>query len=63
METLALQNPQTLVFSSLAAIPAFFVKSSSQLAVLDSVSKRIPRESNTRWNFNNQVVNSVHESK
>jgi len=62
-ETLELQNSQALVFSSLATIPTVFAKSPSRLAVLDSVSKRIPRESVTGWNVNNQVVNTVRESK
>lgn len=33
------------------------------LAVLDNVFKRIPEGSNTKWNFNSQLVNTVSENK
>lgn len=43
-------------FSSLAEILAFFAKSPSRLAVLDSVSKQISRGSSIRCNCNNRLV-------
>jgi hypothetical protein len=46
-------------FSSLAAVPAFFTESLTQFAILDLVSKWILGGSDTRWNFNKRLVNTV----
>lgn len=63
MEKAASQNSKVCIFfSSLHGIPAFFSRSPQCLAVLDSVSKRIPRSSNTRWNFNSRIVSTVYEN-
>lgn len=63
MEQAASQNPQVRIFfSSLTGIPTFFPHSPLRLAALDNVSRRIPRGSNTRWNFNSQVLNTVYEN-
>lgn len=52
-----------IFFSSLSGIPAFFSRSSQRLAELENcMSRRIPRGSDTRWNFNSRVVNTVFEN-
>lgn len=51
-----------IFFCSLNGIPAFFSRSPQRLAALDTVSRRIPRPSNTRWNFSSRVVNTVYEN-
>jgi hypothetical protein len=63
MEKAASQNPEARIFfSSLSGIPTFFSRSPQRLSVLDCVSKRIPRGSNTIWNFNSRVVNTSYEN-
>jgi hypothetical protein len=63
MEKAASQNPEVhIFFSSLCGILTFFSQSLQCLSVLDCVSKRIPRGSNTRWNFNSRVINTVYEN-
>jgi protein-tyrosine phosphatase len=59
----ASQNPEVhILFSSLSGISTFFSQSPQRLSVLDCVSKRIPRGSITRWNFNSRVINTVYEN-
>jgi hypothetical protein len=63
MEKAASQNPEVcLFFSSLSGIPTFFSRSPQRLSVCDCVSKIIPQGSNTRWNFNSRVENTVYEN-
>ena len=64
MQKASSQNTQgRIFFSSLSGIPAFFSRSPQRLSVLDNITRRIPRPSSTRWNFNSRVVNTVFENK
>ncbi|GBM86440.1 hypothetical protein AVEN_108452-1 [Araneus ventricosus] len=57
------QNQEVGVFfSKLSDITNFFNKSPQRVAVLDeTVRKRIPHGSATRWNFKSRTVNRVYE--
>lgn len=64
MERAASQDSSVRIFfAGLSGIPSFFSRSPQRLAVLDTISNRIPRGSNTRWNFKSRVVNTVFENK
>ncbi|GBL99104.1 hypothetical protein AVEN_64104-1 [Araneus ventricosus] len=57
------QNQQVRVFfSNLSDITSFFNKSPQRVAILDeTVRKRIPYGSATRWNFKSRTINTVYE--
>ncbi|GBM41174.1 hypothetical protein AVEN_35746-1 [Araneus ventricosus] len=57
------QNQQVRVFfSNLSDITNFFNKSPQRIAILDeTVRKRIPHGSATRWNFKSRTINTVCE--
>ncbi|GBO05566.1 hypothetical protein AVEN_170913-1 [Araneus ventricosus] len=57
------QNQQVRVFfSNLSDITNFFNKSPQRIAILDeTVRKRIPHGSATRWNFKSRTSNTVYE--
>ncbi|GBL86442.1 hypothetical protein AVEN_164599-1 [Araneus ventricosus] len=49
-------------FSNLSDITNFFNKSPQRVAILDeTVRKRIPHGSDTRWNFKSRTINTVYE--
>ena len=51
-------------FSDLSGIASFFSRSLKRCSVLDKiVSRRLPRASSTRWNFNSRIVNTVYENR
>ena len=51
-------------FSDLSGIASFFSRSPKRCSVLDKmVSRRLPRASSTRWNFNSRIVNTVFENR
>ena len=53
-----------IFFSNLQGICTFFSVSPQRTAVLDAVvNRRLPRASNTRWNFLSRSVNTVFEHK
>lgn len=53
-----------IFFGNLSGISAFFSRSPDRTAALSDVSnKHIPRPSQTRWNFNSRIVQSVFQSK
>lgn len=57
------QNQQIRVFfSNLSDITNFFSNSPQRIAILDeTVGKRIPHGSATRWNFKSRTINTVFE--
>ena len=64
MEQAASQNSKVRIFfSDLSGISAFFSRSPQRIAVLEKIcTRRVPRSSATRWNFNSRVVNTVYEN-
>lgn len=53
-----------IFFATLQGICTFFSVSPQRTAILDSVvKKRLPRASNTRWNFLSRSVNTVFDHK
>ena len=49
-------------FANLSAICSFFSNSSQRTQILDEiVQRRLPRASQTRWNFHSRGVNTVYE--
>lgn len=63
LERAANQNKQVKVFfANVEGFAVFFSRSPKRTAVLDAiVQRRLPRGSNTRWNFSSRVVNTVFE--
>lgn len=59
------QNREVRIFfSNLSDITNFFSNSPQRIAILDKiVSHKIPRSSNTRWNFKSRIVNTVYENQ
>ncbi|XP_060845267.1 zinc finger MYM-type protein 1-like [Rhopalosiphum padi] len=52
-----------IFFSNLTDITNFFSNSPQRVTVLDKIVKhRVPRSSNTRWNFKSRIVNTVYEN-
>lgn len=52
-----------IFFSNLTDITNFFSNSPQRVAILDKiVNHRIPRSSNTRWNFKSRIINTVYEN-
>lgn len=51
-----------IFFSNLSAIPTFFSRSPQRLLFLNKHTTRIPRPSQTRWNFNIRTVNAVYSN-
>lgn len=57
-------TPVRVFFSDIGGFSAFFSRSPKRTATLDSVvAKRLPRASQTRWNFHSRVVSTVYENK
>ena len=53
-----------IFFSDLSGIATFFSRSPKRTSILDqTVARRLPRASSTRWNFNSRVVNTVYENR
>ncbi|XP_077301052.1 zinc finger MYM-type protein 1-like [Arctopsyche grandis] len=54
-----------IFFKTLHSIPSFFAHSTKRMnALIESeVKKRFPSVSNTRWNYNSRIVNTVYENK
>ncbi|KAK6325060.1 hypothetical protein J4Q44_G00044020 [Coregonus suidteri] len=53
-----------IFFSDLSGITTFFSRSPKRTSILDqTVARRLPRPSSTRWNFNSRVVNTVYENR
>ena len=53
-----------IFFADLNEIPNFFSNSSQRTAVLNNiVGRKIPRASNTRWNFKSKTVQVVYENR
>lgn len=49
-----------IFFATISGISAFFSKSTKRTNILDSIcGRRIPRNVQTRWNFNSRIVNTV----
>ena len=49
-------------FSDLSSIASFISRSPERCSVLDKiVSRRLPRASSTRWNYNSRIINTVRE--
>ncbi|GBO18086.1 hypothetical protein AVEN_45741-1 [Araneus ventricosus] len=56
------ESASSSIFSNLSDITNFFNKSPQRVAVLDeTVRKRIPHGSATRWNFKSRTINRVYE--
>ena len=57
-------QPVRIFFSNLSDITNFFSHHPQRVAVLDEIVKqRVPRASNTRWNFKSRSVNTVYENR
>ncbi|KAK6297140.1 hypothetical protein J4Q44_G00317230, partial [Coregonus suidteri] len=55
---------RNIFFSDLSGITTFFSRSPKRTSILDqTVARRLPRPSSTRWNFNSRVVNTVYENR
>lgn len=53
-----------IFFLTVNGIAAFFSKSTKRTQALDDeIKKRLPRVSQTRWNYNSRVVERIHEQK
>lgn len=53
-----------IFFSNLTDLTNFFSNSPQRVAVLDKVvNHRIPRSTNTRWNFKSRIVNTELENR
>lgn len=65
MQHAASQNKQVKIFfAHLEGFSTFFSRSAKRTAVLtEVVKKRLPRGSNTRWNFHIRTVSTVHGYK
>ncbi|KAL2085016.1 hypothetical protein ACEWY4_020534 [Coilia grayii] len=51
-------------FSELSGISTFFSRSPKRTSILDQVvTRRLPRASATRWNFNSRIVSTVYENR
>lgn len=51
-------------FSNLTDVTNFFSNSPQRVAILDEiVNRRIPQSSNTKWNFQSSIVNTVYENR
>ena len=57
-------RPIKIFFANIAAFPTFFSNSTKRSAALkQSVHRRLPTGSSTRWNFKSRTVNSVYENR
>lgn len=57
-------KPVNVFFSTLQGIPGYFHCSSKRTAVLDRVlGKRIPTNSEVRWNSNSKLISAVHTNR
>lgn len=53
-----------IFFSNLSGFSAFFTKSSKRTNLLDEIcKKRLPSNSETRWNFKSRSVNILHDNR
>lgn len=57
-------KPVKVFFSTLQGMPAYFHRSSKRTAVLDRVlGKRVPTNSEVRWNSNSKIISAVHTNR
>jgi hypothetical protein len=65
LERAAHQNkPVKVLFASIEGFSTFFSRSPKRTQILDTrVQKRLPRGSNTRWNFSSRIVSTVFTYK
>jgi hypothetical protein len=53
-----------IFFSNVSGFSAFFTKSTKRTNLLDSIcKKRLPSNSETRWNFKSRVVNTLFDKR